>query len=66
MSWTDPCGNCGQHRADCDCLKYACVQEHTCEYCENDCKKPKDHIFYISGTCIDFVLGKRTPCKDYL
>lgn len=19
MSWTDPCGNCGNHRADCDC-----------------------------------------------
>ena len=18
MSWTDPCGNCGQHRADCE------------------------------------------------
>ena len=18
MSWTDPCGNCGNHRADCD------------------------------------------------
>ena len=19
MSWTDPCGNCGSHRADCSC-----------------------------------------------
>lgn len=19
MSWTDPCGKCGHHRADCDC-----------------------------------------------
>lgn len=19
MSWTDPCGNCGEHRADCSC-----------------------------------------------
>jgi hypothetical protein len=19
MSWSDPCGNCGNHRADCDC-----------------------------------------------
>lgn len=19
MSWTDPCSNCGNHRADCEC-----------------------------------------------
>lgn len=19
MSWTDPCSNCGEHRADCEC-----------------------------------------------
>lgn len=23
MSWSDPCGNCGQHRADCECDNYS-------------------------------------------
>lgn len=22
MSWSDPCGSCGEHRADCDCKSY--------------------------------------------
>ena len=37
MSWTDPCGNCGEHRADCDCGNWnnykddqkACLMEPT-------------------------------------
>jgi hypothetical protein len=58
MSWSDPCGNCGQHRADCDCKHYACVKEHTCEYCKNDCKKKSaDGKEY--GSCEDFVLATR-------
>mgnify|MGYP007030558759 CR=1 FL=1 len=39
MSWTDPCGNCGRHRADCECENYASVESHTCYYCKNSCKK---------------------------
>ena len=22
MSWSDPCSNCGEHRADCECEDY--------------------------------------------
>jgi hypothetical protein len=58
MSWTDPCGNCGSHRADCDCKKYACVQTHTCEYCASECKKKNvDNNTY--GSCINFELAKK-------
>lgn len=57
MSWTDPCGNCGQHRADCDCKRYASVQSHTCEYCKNKCKtKTEDGKTYVS--CENFTLAK--------
>ena len=58
MSWTDTCGNCGEHRADCECLHWASVKTHTCEYCKNKCKKKTaDGKEY--ECCKNFVLATR-------
>jgi len=58
MSWSDPCGYCGRHRADCECLSgYASVTtpKHSCEDCVNECKKKTaDGEEY--GCCEDIVL----------
>lgn len=58
MSWSDPCGNCGQHRADCECTNYSSVKENTCEYCKNDCKKV-DSETKKYGSCKNFKLSVR-------
>lgn len=53
MSWSDTCGNCGEHKADCGCKYYACVTSHTCKYCKNDCDKKQ------KGECEHFELAKK-------
>jgi len=58
MSWTDPCGNCDQHRADCDCRDYACVKSHTCEYCKHECKNKLVNGKKVK-TCANFRLAKK-------
>ena len=62
MSRSDPCGDCGRHRADCECLSgYACVAttpEKTCEDCVKECKKKSDDGKKY-GSCEDFVLAAR-------
>lgn len=32
MSWLDPCSNCGQHRANCDCGNWGSEKE--CKICK--------------------------------
>lgn len=63
MSWTDPCGNCGRHRADCDCERYAYVEKHTCEYCVFACKK-KSEDTNEWGSCYKFTLANAENRKN--
>ncbi len=67
MSWTDPCGNCGQHRADCECERYTRAEKHTCKYCAYNCKKKSEDTGEW-GSCEDFTLatkGVQTTIPEY-
>lgn len=40
MSWTDPCGNCSQYRADCDCGDWNGYKKNREEEKSKTSKKP--------------------------
>lgn len=62
MSWSDPCSNCGQHRADCDCGDWNGYNQMR-KTNHSETLTPAQEILQLQEDCIDLSIEHNANCE---